>query len=72
MIRWQDGVCDRYNGMGFAVRAIRGNQCKQIRNPQAINELHDLRDEEFGREITVHHYGIPLASSTPDVADHNR
>lgn len=39
------GVYDRYNGMSFAVRAIRNHRYKYVWNPQAIHELYDLHHD---------------------------
>jgi len=36
------GVYDLYNGMRFAVRAIRNDRWKYVWNPQAVDELYDL------------------------------
>jgi len=36
------GVYDLYNGMRFAVRAIRDTRYKYVWNPQAVDELYDL------------------------------
>ena len=36
------GAYDLYNGMSFAVRAIRDERCKFVWNPQAVDELYDL------------------------------
>lgn len=42
---WQQtayGVYDLYNGMSFAVRAVRDERWKYVWNPQDIDELYDL------------------------------
>lgn len=39
------GVYNLYNGMNFAVRAIRDERYKYVWNPQAIDELYDLRTD---------------------------
>lgn len=36
------GTYELYNGMSFAIRAIRTERYKYVWNPQAINELYDL------------------------------
>ncbi|NOY82533.1 MAG: sulfatase-like hydrolase/transferase [Kiritimatiellaeota bacterium] len=36
------GVYDLYNGMSFAVRAVRDERWKYVWNPQAVDELYDL------------------------------
>ena len=45
---WPDiayGVYDLYNGINFAVRAIRDKRWKLIWNPQATDELYDLQND---------------------------
>ena len=37
------GAYDFYNGMSFAVRAIRNERFKYVWNPQGVDELYDLR-----------------------------
>jgi arylsulfatase A-like enzyme len=39
------GVYDLYNGMSFAVRAIRDERWKYVWNPQDIDELYDLASD---------------------------
>lgn len=39
------GVYDLYNGMSFAIRAIRSETHKYVWNPQAVDELYDLRQD---------------------------
>ncbi len=39
------GVYDRYNGMSFAVRAIRDERWKYVWNPQDVDELYDLETD---------------------------
>lgn len=39
------GVYDMYNGMSFAIRAIRDEHWKYVWNPQAIDELYDLEND---------------------------
>ncbi|HBE01986.1 MAG TPA: hypothetical protein DC049_05855 [Spirochaetia bacterium] len=39
------GAYDLYNGMSFAVRAIRDERYKYIWNPQTVDELYDLKDD---------------------------
>lgn len=39
------GAYDFYNGMSFAIRAIRTETHKYVWNPQGIDELYDLRDD---------------------------
>ncbi|MHC4250824.1 MAG: sulfatase-like hydrolase/transferase [Planctomycetota bacterium] len=45
---WPDrayGAYDSYNGMSFAVRAIRDARYKFVWNPQAVDEFYDLEDD---------------------------
>jgi len=37
------GAYDLYNGMSFAVRAVRTEELKYVWNPQGVDELYDLR-----------------------------
>ena len=39
------GVYNRYNGMSFAVRAIRNERYKYVWNPQDIDEFYDLQTD---------------------------
>ena len=39
------GVYDLYNGMSFAVRAVRDERWKYVWNPQAVDELYDLEQD---------------------------
>ncbi|MBV7334120.1 sulfatase-like hydrolase/transferase [Chloroflexi bacterium TSY] len=41
------GVYNRYNGMSFAVRAIRNERYKYVWNPQDIDELYDLEIDPY-------------------------
>ena len=44
------GVYNLYNGMNFAVRAIRDERYKYVWNPQAIDELYDLEADPHEME----------------------
>jgi arylsulfatase A-like enzyme len=47
---WPDvayGVYDLYNGINFAVRAIRNKQFKYVWNPQAMDEFYDLDSDPY-------------------------
>ena len=44
------GVYNLYNGMNFAVRAIRNERYKYVWNPQASDELYDLQADPHEME----------------------
>lgn len=39
------GEYDLYNGMSFAIRAVRDERFKYVWNPQAVDELYDLETD---------------------------
>ena len=41
------GVYDLYNGISFAVRAVRDERYKYVWNPQTIDELYDLETDPY-------------------------
>lgn len=49
------GVYNLYNGMNFAVRAIRNERYKYVWNPQDIDELYDLQTDPHEMENLAGH-----------------
>ena len=55
------GVYDLYNGISFAVRAVRDERYKYVWNPQTIDEFYDLDTDPYeltnlaGDDATVEH-----------------
>ncbi len=58
------GVYNLYNGMSFAVRAIRNERYKYVWNPQAIDELYDLQTDPHEMENLVGHSGQAAAAES--------
>ena len=52
------GVYNLYNGMNFAVRAIRNERYKYVWNPQASDELYDLQADPHEMENLTEEAGL--------------